>query len=99
MEPCRKFLTWLLTIPADAMRAVRDRLRFPWSGRSWWDWFLVARAARRAQSLTVHDEEKASEPPGTGNGCNEGLLTLPPPEPEPHLRIFRGPDDLCGDEE
>jgi hypothetical protein len=99
MEPCRKYFTWLLTIPADAMRALRDRLRFPWSGRSWWDWFLVARAARRAQGLTVPDEEKPPEPPALGDGCTDGSLAIPPPEPEPHLRIFRGPDERCGDEE
>jgi hypothetical protein len=99
MEPCSKLLTWLLTIPADAMRALRDRLKFPWSGRSWWDWFLVTRAVRHAQGLTVPDEEKAPEPPETGDGCAEGPFTLPRPETEPHLRIFRGPDEPCGDGE
>jgi hypothetical protein len=54
---------------------------------------------RRAQGLTVPDEEKAPEPPETGDGCTENPITLPPPEPEPHLRIFRGPDEPCGDEE
>ena len=99
MEPCRKFLAWLLTIPADALRALRDRLRFPWSGRSWWDWFLVARAARLGQGVTVPDEEKAPEQAETGDDCTEAPFTLPPPETQPHLRIFRGPDEPCNDEE